>query len=66
MSDQFLVGGDHPSTLASGRPVAPGDTLPASAVDPASDVDKQLLADGLLIDLNAARKGAPHSKETST
>lgn len=48
---RYLVAGSHPETLASGRPITPGDKLPATAVDPKSEHDKHLLEAGALIDL---------------
>jgi hypothetical protein len=36
----YLFTGDHADTLESGRPVAPGDTIPADAV---SDADRDRL-----------------------
>lgn len=51
MPAKYLVAGDHADTLASGRPIAPGDTVPASAVDLETANDQRLLHDGALIDL---------------
>jgi hypothetical protein len=48
--DRYLAAG-HTSVLASGAPVAPGETLPAAAVDRDDPHDQHLLADGLLIDI---------------
>lgn len=62
MSDRYLVGGDHADNLASGGRIAPGDTLPASAVNPKHPHDQRLLAEGVLIDLQAARKGSDKEK----
>lgn len=50
-SDRYLVAGTHPDTLDSGRPIVPGDLLPASAVNTRSDHDQHLIAAGVLIDL---------------
>lgn len=49
---QYLFVGEHADTLASGRRVAPGDELPASAVDTTDPDDQRLLADGTLVDLS--------------
>jgi hypothetical protein len=61
MSDKYLVVGDHADTLASGRPIAPGETLPASAVNPKDPNDQRLLDGGVLID-TGARKGSTEEK----
>ena len=49
MSDRYLYVGMHADTLASGRPVAPGDRIPASALDD-QGADQRFLDDELLID----------------
>lgn len=47
---KFLFVGDHADCLHSGRPVAPGDDpLPASAVTPDEQPDKDWLAQGVLV-----------------
>lgn len=61
----YLATGDHPLTLASGRPVAPGETVPVAAVDPDDAHDQRLIDEGVLVELKPARKGAPTSKEKS-
>jgi hypothetical protein len=45
---KYLFTGEHPDVLASGRPVAPGDHVPASSVDPKHPHDQHLLAEGAL------------------
>lgn len=66
MSKTLLFVGDHAETLAGGLRIAPGDEIPASAVD--ADGDKRLLDELLLIEpaaqTPAARKGTS-DKETS-
>lgn len=57
---KYLFVGDHAETLAGGLRVAPGDEVPAAAVDP--DNDKRLLDEGKLID-TAAEKA--EKKETT-
>jgi len=59
----FLFIGDHAETLQSGRRVAPGEDLAASAVDPKSDVDRRLIDDGVLIEPRAAKKAAAGEPE---
>ncbi len=56
MTLKYLVAGDHADTLASGRPIAPGDELAAAAVDLDSPHDKRLLQDGVLIDTKPGQK----------
>lgn len=58
MSKKYLFIGEHAETLASGRRVAPGDELPADAVDPDDPVDGRLLDEGALIAPQAARQGS--------
>lgn len=58
MSDKYLYVGDHADTLDAGRPVAPGDPVPASAVNPKSSHDKQLLDEGALIEPAQEKKEA--------
>lgn len=40
---QYLFTGDHPEPLASGRTLLPGESVPASAVDPEDPHDRYLL-----------------------
>jgi hypothetical protein len=54
VSDKYLFVGDHADTLGGGRPVAPGDPVPASAVDP----KKHPLDTGALIEPVAEKKEA--------
>lgn len=42
--------GHHPEVLASGRTAAPGEFIPADAIDPTEQPDVRLLAEGLLIE----------------
>jgi hypothetical protein len=56
MADRYLYVGEHSDTLSSGRPVAPGDRVPASALD--EDADRRFLDDGLLIDAKAEAEEA--------
>jgi hypothetical protein len=56
MADRYLYVGEHADTLASGRPVAPGDRIPASALD--EEHDKRFLDEGLLIDDRGIREEA--------
>lgn len=58
MSDRLLYIGEHAETLASGRPVAPGDRIPASALDNDDPHDQRLLQDGVLIDDREIRQEA--------
>ena len=55
--DEYLVAGGHPDTLASGRPIAPGETVPKTAVDPKDPHDAALLADGTLLTPATPKKG---------
>jgi hypothetical protein len=57
MADRYLYVGDHADTLSSGRPVAPGDRIPASALD-SDGADQRFLDDELLIDDREAREQA--------
>jgi hypothetical protein len=57
MADRYLYVGDHADTLASGRPVAPGDRIPASALDN-DGADQRFLDEELLIDDREAREQA--------
>jgi hypothetical protein len=50
--------GTHADQLASGRQVAPGDKVPASAVITDKDNPDPLLAEGLLIEIPAKKKEA--------
>jgi hypothetical protein len=59
MSEKYLFVGYHADTLASGRPVAPGDAVPAGAVDPKDPHDRALLDEGRLIE------PAPQKEATS-
>jgi hypothetical protein len=54
----YLYVGDHADTLGGGRHVAPGDRVPASAVDPDDPHDKHLLDDELLLHPAEAKKEA--------
>lgn len=56
MSSKYLFVGDHADNLGSGRRVAPGDDLPASAVDPDNPVDQRLLDEGVLVELTAKKE----------
>lgn len=61
MADRYLYVGDHADTLSSGRPVAPGDRIPASALnldDETGAPDQRFLDDELLIDDREAREQA--------
>jgi hypothetical protein len=59
VSDKYLFVGDHADTLGGGRPVAPGDPVPASAVDPKTHPhDQHLLDTGALIEPVAEKKEA--------
>lgn len=49
MTDTLLVALSHPDTLSSGRPIAPGDQIPADALDPEDLHDAQLIADGAFV-----------------
>jgi hypothetical protein len=55
MADRYLYVGEHSDTLCSGRPVAPGDRVPASALE---EADQRFLDDGLLIDAKAEAEEA--------
>lgn len=66
MNAQYLVAGSHPDTLASGRPIAPGDTVPAEAVDLKDPHDQALLDSGVLIDVDADREQAASAAEGSS
>ncbi|MEJ7824909.1 MAG: hypothetical protein WKF48_05745 [Solirubrobacteraceae bacterium] len=57
MPQKYLVAGDHADVLASGRPIAPGETVAAGAVDLEHPHDRRLMADGVLIDTQPAREG---------
>lgn len=63
MADKFRYVGRHADHLASGRPIAPGDGLLASHVNADSDKDRQLIEDGLLIEIPAATKTAAKTKK---
>ena len=45
----YTVASRHPEDLASGRTVAPGEKVPANAVDPKDDHDKRLIDEGILV-----------------
>lgn len=53
---KYLFLGDHADNLGSGRRVAPGDDVPASAVDTDHPVDQRLLAEGQLVELTAKKE----------
>lgn len=55
MPDKYLFVGDHAETLASGRPVGPGDTVPAAALDLDDPTDQRLLEEEILIDTKEKR-----------
>lgn len=52
----YVVNSDHAEVLASGRTVAPGETVPAGAVDAKDDHDRRLLDEGVLTEIPAAKK----------
>jgi hypothetical protein len=56
-SETYLFVGDHAETLASGRPVAPGDTIDAGDLSPDDPHDRALLDDGRLADTTPVRTG---------
>jgi hypothetical protein len=47
---RYIAAGDHAFTVASGATFAPGDQIPAAAIDIKNDHDKHLLSDGQIID----------------
>lgn len=57
MADRYLYVGTHNDVLSSGRPVAPGDRIPVSALDD-DGADQRFLDDELLIDDREARDEA--------
>lgn len=59
---KYLFVGDHPEVLASGQPIAPGESVPAGALDLDDAHDKRLLDEELFIDTQAARKGQSKEK----
>jgi hypothetical protein len=66
VSDRYL-GAQHGSVTANGTPVSPGQSLPASAIDPNDPHDQHLLEDGLIIDTKPGTKRAaptPQTEET--
>lgn len=55
---RYLFVGDHADTLASGAPVAPGDgPLPAKAIDPESQPDRDWLDQGVLVPVGDSELG---------
>jgi hypothetical protein len=56
----YLVVSDHGHVLASGRPVAPGDSVPSAAVNASDPHDRHLIDSGVLSKLAAA---TPTKKE---
>lgn len=56
MADTYRYIGRHPDHLEDGRPLAPGQGLPKGAVDLTKPKDKQLVDDGLIIDIPAAKR----------
>jgi hypothetical protein len=55
---RYLFLGDHADCLASGRPVAPGDQpLPASAITPDEQPDKDMLEQRILIPVGDSELG---------
>lgn len=56
MADTHRYVGGHPDHLEDGRPLAPGQGLPRGAVDVKKPKDKQLVDDGLIIDIPPAAK----------
>lgn len=68
MSHKYLYAGDHAGPLASGAQFAPGDEVPAAAVDLEDPHDQHLLDEGVLIDTQPNRQTAKRQtkkKETS-
>lgn len=59
MSATYLVVSDHAEVLASGRPIAPGDRVPTSAVNTRDPHDRHLIDSGVLL------KPADTSKPTT-
>jgi hypothetical protein len=59
MPPDYRNSSDHAVTLASGRPLAPGDDGPADLKDPH---DKRLIDDGVLVPVEPAE---PEPKEQS-
>jgi hypothetical protein len=55
---EYLVAGGHNDVLAGGRPIAPGDIVPADQIDLDSEHDQALVAAGVLVDVAADRKAA--------
>lgn len=54
---QYLFIGDHADSLHNGRPVAPGDDpIPADAVNPGEQPDKDWLKQGVLVEIAAKTK----------
>jgi hypothetical protein len=54
--DKYLYRHRAPDSLASGRPLADYDTVPAAAVDTDNPHDAALIADGKLIDTQPKAK----------
>jgi hypothetical protein len=46
----YTFAGPHGESLASGRPLAPGDNVPGSSVNPDDPHDSYLLGEGWLLD----------------
>jgi hypothetical protein len=57
-TDEYLVAGGHNDVLANGRPIAPGDIVPADQVNLESEHDQALVAGGALVDVTADRKAS--------
>jgi hypothetical protein len=56
MSNARYLGAVHPSVTANGTPVAPGEPVAATAIDPDNDHDRHLIEDGLIIDTKPSSK----------
>jgi hypothetical protein len=55
---EYLFVGEHADTLASGRHVAPGDSVPADAVDTDDQHDCNLVDEGRLVAISPPARNA--------
>jgi hypothetical protein len=62
MADKFIVNSPHAVDLASGQVVAPGEKLPANAVNEKDPHDKRLLDEAVLQPLG----GKSEAEKTET
>ena len=58
---ELLVVLSHPDTLASGRPIAPGDQIPQNALNPDDLHDANLIVAGAFLALGPQRKDKPRA-----